>query len=296
MFASVAWNTRPVSAEEQAEVARIIEQETKAPYTQRELRRCVDKPQRYGIPEGTDVQSACEDAVLPRPEYFSSRQVLSIPDEMRGSGIAIVVVLVLFVMLLGTTFVGHDWNTGSMSNQLLFDPRRVRVWAAKCLAVFAVGLAVATMVLTAYWFGLGRLVAARDLETPPGVMLDAYQQGWRGAALVAAAGLGGFALTMLFRSTVVTLGILFAVSLAGPLLLLVTGIPGNERLMPQNNALAYLEDGLTVVDYDDPSCFDGPSDDCATRISRADGALYFGGLLVLACAPSVLSFRRRDVP
>ena len=39
------------------------------------------------------------------------------------------------MLLLGTTFAGHDWNTGSMSNQLLFEPRRERVWLAKALAV-----------------------------------------------------------------------------------------------------------------------------------------------------------------
>ena len=44
--------------------------------------------------------------------------------------------LVTLVMLLaGTTFAGHDWNTGSMGNQLLFEPRRARVWGAKLAAV-----------------------------------------------------------------------------------------------------------------------------------------------------------------
>ena len=48
----------------------------------------------------------------------------------KGSGLAVVVSHLLLV-LVGTTFVGHDWNSGSMSNQLLFEPRRLRVWAAK---------------------------------------------------------------------------------------------------------------------------------------------------------------------
>jgi hypothetical protein len=114
------------------------------------------------------------------------------------------------------------------------------------------------------------------------------------------AALGGYALTMLFRSTVATLGILFAVALAGPLLITLLALPGHQRLMPQNNYGAIMLDGITVDDYDNPACRmggpDGGERACQVRVTKTDGALYFGGLLLLAGAPSVLSFRRRDVP
>jgi hypothetical protein len=105
---------------------------------------------------------------------------------------------------------------------------------------------------------------------------------------------------MLFRSTVATLGILFAVALAGPLLITLLALPGHQRLMPQNNYGAIMLDGLTFHDYNRPECsMEGPvrrPADCVVRMTPRDGALYFGGLLLLAGAPSVLSFRRRDVP
>ena len=37
--------------------------------------------------------------------------------------------------LVGATFAGADWGSGSMTNQLLFRPRRLRVWPAKAAAV-----------------------------------------------------------------------------------------------------------------------------------------------------------------
>ena len=161
----------------------------------------------------------------------------------------------MLLVLIGTTFVGHDWNSGSMSNQLLFEPRRARVWAAKGAVVLLIGLVVAGLVLGAYWTGLWWVADHRGLEIADGTMREAYQQALRGALLAAFAGLGGYALTMLFRSTVATLGVLFAVAIAGPLLITMLGFPGHQRLMPQNNVAAVLFEGVRFTDYNRSDCF-----------------------------------------
>ncbi len=249
---------------------------------------------------GGDVQAACEASILPQADWYSSRQQLNVDQERRqGSGLGVSVVLTMLLLLLGTTFVGHDWNSGSMSNQLLFEPRRTRVWAAKGAMVLATGLVVAGAVLAAYWTGLWALAEHRGLDLRDGAMSDAYRQVLRATLLAGFAALGGYALTMLFRSTVATLGVLFAVAIAGPLLITLLGFPGNQRLMPQNNYAAIMFDGFTFTDYDQRDCFSDPQgvdSGCRVKISEADGAVYFGGLLLLAAVPSVLSFRRRDVP
>ena len=77
------------------------------------------------------------------------------------------------------------------------------------------------------------------------------------------------------------------------------GFPGHQRLMPQNNFAAVLFEGVRFTDYSRSDCFDdgrGPADRCVVEISTAGGSGYFGGLLLLAGVPSLLSFRRRDVP
>jgi len=237
--------------------------------------------------------------MLPKVEWFTQRPVLDLEGERRNTGVAVAVVLTMLLVLIGTTFVGHDWNSGSMSNQLLFEPRRARVWAAKGVVVLVTGVLVAGLVLGAYWTGLWWVAERRDLTLPEGVVSDAYRQAFRAALLAVFAGLGGYALTMLFRSTVATLGVLFALAIAGPLLLTILGFPGHLRFMPQHNFAAVMFEGTAITDFSQPACFDsGPAtpDSCVVRLTTRDGAAYFGGLLLLAGVPSLLSFRRRDVP
>lgn len=297
VFAVTAWNTRPASEAERQRVERAIERETARPYVQRNLRRCLEKPHQYGIGPDTDTRTGCERAVLPRAEWFGTRPTLDLKQESSGgSGLVVGTLVGMLLLLLGTTFAGHDWNSGSMSNQLLFEPRRARVWGAKALAVLLTGLLVAGGVLVAYWGGLWLLSEQRGLALQRGELGTVGTQVWRMTLLSAAAGVGGYALTMLFRSTVATLGVLFAVSILAPLLISLTPFLG-QRLLPQNNFGAIALDGLTFRDYERSEC-QGPSGppSCTIRISAADGAVYAGVLLLLAGVPSLLSFRRRDVP
>ncbi len=57
-----------------------------------------------------------------------------------------------------------------------------------------------------------------------------------------------------------------------------------------------LLDGFEFVDYSRTECFNGGGRECTFEISRNDATLYFGVLLLVAGVPSVLTFRRRDVP
>ncbi|WP_372728451.1 hypothetical protein [Nocardioides sp.] len=303
IFAATAWNTRPVSDSELRYAQEQVERERNAPYVARELRRCEAKPENYGLTDsGDELAAACEQQILPRAEWFLPRVPLDLAVEHdEGSGIAIAVVLTMLVLLMGTTFVGHDWNSGSMSNQLLFEPRRLRVWAAKGAVVFLAGLTLAGVVLVAHWTGLWLLSEQRGIAVPDGAVADGFRQTLRAALLAAFAGLGGYALTMLFRSTVATLGILFAVSIAAPLLLSVLAFQSSDRLMPQNNYAAVVLGGIESYDYDHPCPVEGDDETrydggCPTTITTGDGATYFGVLLLAAGGLSLLSFGRRDVP
>ena len=106
----------------------------------------------------------------------------------------------------------------------------------------------------------------------------------RGTVFAAGAAVGGYALTMLFRSTVATLGVLFAVSLLVPLMLALIAFPGYERWMPQNNIAAFSSTARRTTRS---SCTDADDLQGASTSSRwPHGAAY---LLVLLAA------RRRAV-
>jgi ABC-2 type transport system permease protein len=298
---ATVWNTRPPSAEEKARIDDLVARERERPRTQRQLDRCLDKPQQYGADPDGDVQAQCEDMVLPQPEWFAGYQELDLAVERdQGSGLAVVVVVALLMVLAGTTFVGHDWNSGSMSNQLLFEPRRGRVWAAKAVVVIAGAVAVSAVVLSAYWGAMFAVARSRDLPSGTSLLVDCLEQGLRGAVVAGCAALGGYALTMLFRSTVATLGVLFAVALAGGLLVAALGI--SQRWQPQANLSAVVLNGTTYFVEVPEECYGmRPPDDEETcddqrELSFGQGGGYLGGVLLLAGVPSVLTFRRRDVP
>jgi hypothetical protein len=289
---SRAWATRPVSESEIADAARS---------GAGEIARCVDHPQRYGMPRDAGEQ-ACTDQIV---SWYTGREKLSLAAERTGgSGVGVVAVLTTLLLLVGTTFAGHDWNSGSMSNQLLFDPRRIRVWTAKALAVALVAAATAVVVSTAYWLAIWATIRLRDLPVLDGSLADSLAYGLRGAGFAAAAAVGGYALTMLFRSTVATVGVLFAVTVAGGLLIALLGL--GEQWQPQTNVAAIVKNGTTY--YVDPpdSCFvdaqqgreTGDESECdrLRDLSLWSGVGYYGAALVVTVGASVVSFRRRDVP
>ena len=189
-----------------------------------------------------------------------------------------------------------------MSNQLLFEPRRGRVWATKAVAVTLTCLLLATAVLSAYWWGVTTLASVRDVAVADGVVGDGYEQALRTGVLAGATALGGYALTMLFRSTVATVGVLFGLAVASGALLGIVG-QTTQRWTPPLNVMAVMQGQVTYYDESAiaPECrfgTAGPADDCDPErtLTAGDGGLYLGSALLLACGASVVSFRRRDVP
>ena len=51
-----------------------------------------------------DVQAACELNVLPQPDWFVYYNELVLSQEDEGSGLAVVIVIAILTMLIGTTF------------------------------------------------------------------------------------------------------------------------------------------------------------------------------------------------
>lgn len=290
--------TRPPAPDELASAQAQADAEAKQPYIQRNLRQCIAHPEsNLGRPVPDDVEAACEEMILPQPEWFAYWERLDLASEREeGSGVAVVIVLAILMMLAGTTFAGHDWASGSVSNQLLFEPRRPRVWGAKAGVVTVLAAAFSALVITAYWGVLALAAHSRDISLGHGLLLDCLQSGWRGAGVAGAAALAGYALTMLFRSTVGALGVLLAASVAGGVVLAVIGI--DSVWNPGLNVYAIILDGASY--YVDAPCPGGGIQDGSCQVEKIlpiGRALWFLGVgLVLFAGASLASFQRRDVP
>ncbi len=306
---AVVIDSRPPSADEVAVAEREVAGFADDRFMEREVERCIKRPGRYNLPaevrdDPAALKSACRQTVVPTVDDYLYTPVIDLDNELQfGSGLAVVTILGVLMFMAGTTFAGHDWSTGSMSNQLLFEPRRLRVWAAKALALMVSAAVLSAVVMTVYWLTLRAVIAGRDQEVRPGALLDTLQFGWRGAAFAAAAALGGYALTMLSRSTVFSLGLLFGVAVAGGLLLASVGPRDTGSLDPAINAQAVISDGTTYYVeppercYADESLFESDPG-CITEKSRSlsQGVTYYSVLLGVVGLASIGSFRRRDVP
>ncbi|WP_183092803.1 hypothetical protein [Nocardioides stalactiti] len=293
-------NSRPPSDDALAEAEAQAAADAAQPYVQRDLRRCLNKPENYlGRPLPDDIQASCEDSILPRAEWYAYWNPLDLAAEREeGSGLAIVILLAILMMLAGTTFAGHDWASGSVSNQLLFEPRRARVWGAKGLVVSVLAGAFTFVVVSLYWLALGLVARSRDIPIGDGLLLDCLQSGWRGAGVAAAAALAGYGLTMFFRSTVAALGVLLAVSVAGGIVLAVIGI--DSVWNPGLNIGAIILDGTTY--WAEVPCGDdlggGGMEICSVEktLSLGRALAFLGPVLAVALAASVATFQKRDVP
>lgn len=289
--AFVAWgeihNTRPYSQQEVDQAtAAVKEQIGTEKFFERQVRQCVNNPDDYGVTvkDGADVSQACE-AQTVRDYAGLYREPLELRRTNEQSGVGVIIVLAGLAMLLGATFVGADWASGSMSNQLLFEPRRLRVYVAKGAAVLLVGLVVSFVVLASWWAVLGLVASHRDISTASSTWADIRGSVWRGSLLAGLAGVGGYALTMLFRNTVATLGTLFGTVVATSILISSLPLDNAERYLPSNNIGAWVLDGLDYY-----------TNQSQQHLTKWDGGLYLLVLLVVVLALSAWSFHRRDVP
>jgi hypothetical protein len=290
--ASTLWHTRPYTAADRAYAQAQADREAHTSGFRHELALCQKHPARYLDPNATAAD--CEPSMRPRADWFLTRSALSLGQEEQNSGTAVIMLVAAIMVIVGTTFAGADWASGSMSNQLLFDPRRTRVWVAKAAALFVAAGVAAAVVIGAFWLTLYGVAETRGLNTGAAVLHDIRWMAGRGVLLAACAALGAFALTMLLRHTVGTLAVLFGYAAGGAALTSAIPISGVGRLNIGNNLFAWVYDGYRYYDRSLP-CPAGNCDQMA-RMTLAHGATYLGVTLLVVVVLSVLLFRRRDIP
>ena len=129
----------------------------------------------------------------------------TLTDTFRGMSF----LCIILAGVLGATFVGAEWHTGSMTTTLTWEPRRIRLWVGKALAAAIVVFLL--ILLLQVVLGLLLTVAAalrgRTSGTDATWLARTIAIGLRVAAVSAMAGTMAAAVAMVGRNTAAALGI-----------------------------------------------------------------------------------------
>ncbi|RNM14071.1 hypothetical protein [Nocardioides pocheonensis] len=290
--AKSAWDTRPITAQEVATAKKDAALAAQRSDIKADLDNCLTDPKAY---LGTNATAQdCRDNLTAGPRSFLPREPLDLHGTLKGNGLGVALAVAGLLVIAASTFAGADWSSGSLVTQLLFEPRRGRLWAAKGLAVTLASGLVALVTIGGFWLAMYLVAVDRDVPHGSGIMSDVGWHLLRAVLFSMGAALGAFALTMLFRHSVATLALLFVLSVGGELLTYLLPVDNVGRWTLGNNVYGWLE---TRMEFFDPTAHCARLGDCdrLAHIGHLEGGVYLLGLLLLTVAVSVLVFRRRDV-
>jgi hypothetical protein len=287
-----AYDTRPITRQEAATAKKDAEIAAQRSDIRADLEHCLADPEAY-LGTGATAQD-CRDNLTAAPRSYLPRAPLDLSGTLKGNGLGVALTVAGLLVIAASIFAGSDWASGSMVNQLLFEPRRLRLWTAKALAVALASGVVALVTIGGFWLALYLVAVDRGVPHGSGVMSDVGWHVMRAVLLSMGAALGAYALTMLFRHAVATLALLFVYSVGGEILAVLLPFDNLGRWTLGNNVYGWLE---TRMAFFDPSAPCARIGDCEglQHIGHLQAGVYLLSLLVLAVALSVLVFRRRDV-
>jgi ABC-type transport system involved in multi-copper enzyme maturation permease subunit len=247
--------------------------------------KCERQFARTGVPSDTpysDVQTYCE-------HYWSSPSIngfLLRDLDTILQGIATFVILL--GALLGASLGGADWTSNTMQTLLTWEPRRTRVYLTRGL-VIALSVIAITAFLQMAFAGVDLLVAATRGST--GFLPSDF---WRSVALTigrtsvvaSAFGLIAYAIAMIGRSTVASLG-----ALVGYLILFEAVIAG-FRPSIQGNLL--VRSAIVIVSHH-PIISESVRGPGAVLLAVPRAWFVVVAYTVVVTAGALIVFRRRDV-
>jgi len=226
------------------------------------------------------------------------KQPVKFAEMMPNSLLAGSYLLAFVSFVVGASFLGAEFSSGSMANWLTFEPRRMRVFASK-LAAAGLGLVPATVALlglltAGVWLIVGHFNPTAG--TTAKVWEDLGAMGARSVALSVAATVTGAAIGVLLRRTAAVLG------MAMGYLVLVEGVfrqqlQGAQTWMLRLNFAGWLQHDAR---YSINSCTTDAHGSYSCQgvekvLSSSHSWTYLGLLVMFVVGLAALVFRRRDV-
>ncbi len=271
---------------------------------QRQLKTCQETPSGNVKP---DYCQWVESGEQPQRDWYRAEYYMPSTFLFKGQFEQMLVVwaaiMAVIAFVIGASFVGAEWSTGSMSSLLTWRPKRMSVLGTKlgvlmgwltAIAVVTGGLWTAAMWATAVYRG-------STAGMTPGTWQSLGLTGLRGLGLIVAIGVLGFALATLGRHTGVALGVALAVVVVGQvgltIMLMMLRVPFPEMYLIPTHLQAWLGKTVQVGNpFANPAdCAGGQCVEQLKTITWQDtGSITLGAIVVLL----VLAFwqmRRRDV-
>jgi ABC-2 type transport system permease protein len=204
----------------------------------------------------------------------------------------------LAAFMIAASFIGAEYNSGSISNWLTFVPRRAPVFWSKLLTM--IGFAALLGACTAALVLAAAVVLARFHNSAIESLRGLAETGARGVLVVVGLAVLGFCLGLITRHTAGAIGALLAFLVVsfvriGPL----SSLAWAQRMTPwtpEANFAAIVDRDYKYYVPVEKMTPDGMSTDFAEHsLSFSHGMTYWAVLLLVVVAGSLLIFRRRDV-
>ena len=173
-----------------------------------DLRGCLQGQVSPDSLNGKTVSQFCHDAISPAEALARTTFALAkLPDILRGTAF----LLIVLGLVIGASSTGADWQTGSMTTLLTWEPRRARVLVMRTTAVGATVFLLIVALSLALSLLLWLVAATRGttvgtdsvwLKHVAGLILRIAIMGGLGAIL-------GLSISMIGRGTAAALGAIF---------------------------------------------------------------------------------------
>lgn len=207
-----------------------------------------------------------------------------------------VIVVALLGLVLGASAVGAEWAAGTFGALLTWEPRRLRVAAAKLFAAVGVMLLVGVLAI-GFEIGAGLLIAATSgtlQHVTTGFVTSLTLRGLRGLGLISLLAAVGAAIAGISRHTAAALGLAVGYLVAFEMVL--RGLrPQWERWLFSDNAAAILNGKTTLPGasiHEGAGVFTG---NAVFTLSATRGAVYLTLVVLGLLAVTSATLIRRDV-
>ena len=253
---------------------------------ERVLARCVENRNDsffLELPDGVSPEEYCRENFA-QVDFFLSGdrlQLRELPEYLQAAGF----IVMLIGLVIGASFVGASWQSGTITTILTWEPRRLR-WFLARMVVLAIG--VFAVVLTLLLLLSLALAAGATLRgstsTDPGWLSEVVGTALRIAGVAVAMSFVGAAVAMIGRNTTAALGAVF-VYLA-VVESLVRGLrPATARFMLSDNIVSVMANERLDIRLDNQ----------ILAVTPARAVVVIAVYVVVLLSIAAVSLRARDV-